>query len=98
MPSRTSIGLILRDGSLFDRYAGPARCFDCEEATNRAILDGAVHEGDVVVIRYEGPKGGPGMREMYTAMKLLYTIAQVGNPARKRTTARHALGFPTRSV
>ena len=49
-----------------------ARCFDCEEAANRAILDGAVREGDVVVIRYEGPKGGPGMREMYTAMKLLY--------------------------
>ena len=51
---------------------GRARCFDGEEAANRAILDGAVQEGDVVVIRYEGPKGGPGMREMYTAMKLLY--------------------------
>jgi dihydroxy-acid dehydratase len=39
---------------------------------NQAILDGKVQEGEVVVIRYEGPKGGPGMREMYTAMKLLY--------------------------
>jgi dihydroxy-acid dehydratase len=39
---------------------------------NQAILDGLVQEGDVIVIRYEGPKGGPGMREMYTAMKLLY--------------------------
>ena len=53
-------------------FCGVARCFDCEEAANRAILDGAIREGDVVVIRYEGPKGGPGMREMYTAMKLLY--------------------------
>ena len=53
-------------------FCGRARCFDCEEAANRAILDGAICEGDVVVIRYEGPKGGPGMREMYTAMKLLY--------------------------
>ena len=53
-------------------FSGRARCFDCEEAANRAIREGAVREGDVVVIRYEGPKGGPGMREMYTAMKLLY--------------------------
>ena len=51
-------------------FRGVARCFDSEEAANRAILDGAIREGDVVVIRYEGPKGGPGMREMYTAMKL----------------------------
>jgi dihydroxy-acid dehydratase len=54
------------------RFRGVARCFDNEEAANRAILDGAVRAGDVVVIRYEGPKGGPGMREMYTAMKLIY--------------------------
>jgi len=53
-------------------FCGVARCFDSEEAANRAILDGAMREGDVVVIRYEGPKGGPGMREMYTAMKLIY--------------------------
>lgn len=53
-------------------FSGRARCFDCEEAANQAILDGAVQPGEVVVIRYEGPKGGPGMREMYTSMKLLY--------------------------
>ncbi|MEW6750427.1 MAG: dihydroxy-acid dehydratase [Candidatus Latescibacterota bacterium] len=53
-------------------FHGRARCFDCEEAANQAILDGRVQAGEVVVIRYEGPKGGPGMREMYTAMKLLY--------------------------
>jgi dihydroxy-acid dehydratase len=54
------------------RFTGRARCFDSEEEANQAILDGLVQEGEVVVIRYEGPKGGPGMREMYTAMKLLY--------------------------
>jgi dihydroxy-acid dehydratase len=54
------------------KFAGKARCFDSEEAANRAILEDKVQAGEVVVIRYEGPKGGPGMREMYTAMKLLY--------------------------
>jgi len=53
-------------------FSGRARCFDSEEAANQAILDGVVQAGEVVVIRYEGPKGGPGMREMYTSMKLLY--------------------------
>ena len=46
------------------RFAGRARVFDGEEATLQAILDGTVVAGDVLVVRYEGPKGGPGMREM----------------------------------
>jgi dihydroxy-acid dehydratase len=45
-------------------FRGRARVFDAEEKALQAILDGAVRAGDVVVIRYEGPKGGPGMREM----------------------------------
>ncbi|MCD8023248.1 MAG: dihydroxy-acid dehydratase, partial [Lachnospiraceae bacterium] len=45
-------------------HEGPARVFDCEEDAIAAILGGEIHPGDVVVIRYEGPKGGPGMREM----------------------------------
>jgi dihydroxy-acid dehydratase len=53
-------------------FTGRARCFDAEEEANQAILDGRVEAGDVVVIRYEGPKGGPGMPEMAAAMKLLY--------------------------
>jgi dihydroxy-acid dehydratase len=53
-------------------FTGKAHCFDSEEAANQAILDSRISEGEVVVIRYEGPKGGPGMREMYMAMKLLY--------------------------
>ncbi len=46
------------------QHEGPARVFDCEEDAIEAIKGGRIHEGDVVVIRYEGPKGGPGMREM----------------------------------
>ncbi len=46
------------------RMMGPARVFDCEEDALAAILAGRIRPGDVLVIRYEGPKGGPGMREM----------------------------------
>ncbi|KGM38889.1 dihydroxy-acid dehydratase [Alkalispirochaeta odontotermitis] len=53
-------------------FTGTAICFDSEEDANEAILEGRVTAGQVIVIRYEGPKGGPGMREMYKAMKLLY--------------------------
>ncbi|MCS7131168.1 MAG: dihydroxy-acid dehydratase [Hadesarchaea archaeon] len=55
------------------RHRGPARVFDREEDAVRAILNGKIEEGDVVVIRYEGPKGGPGMREMLSS-----TAAVVG--------------------
>ena len=45
-------------------HEGPARVFDCEEDAQNAINTGKINPGDVVVIRYEGPRGGPGMREM----------------------------------
>jgi dihydroxy-acid dehydratase len=48
----------------FDRFEGPARVFDGEDGAMDAILAGSIQPGEVVVIRYEGPKGGPGMREM----------------------------------
>jgi dihydroxy-acid dehydratase len=48
------------------RHEGPARIFDAEEEATAAILAGRIQSGDVVIIRYEGPKGGPGMREMLT--------------------------------
>ncbi|MGD8252676.1 MAG: dihydroxy-acid dehydratase [Desulfobacterales bacterium] len=48
------------------RHEGPARVFDSEEDATRAIMAGNIQKGDVVVIRYEGPMGGPGMREMLT--------------------------------
>ena len=46
------------------KHRGPARVFDCEEDAIAAIRAGKIVKGDVVIIRYEGPKGGPGMREM----------------------------------
>ena len=48
------------------RHEGPARIFESEEESTKAILEGKIKKGDVIVIRYEGPKGGPGMREMLT--------------------------------
>lgn len=53
------------------KHVGPARVFDLEEEAQQAIYSGAIKEGDVVVIRYEGPKGGPGMREMLIATSAL---------------------------
>ena len=47
-----------------DRFEGPARVFDGEDAAMEMVLSGRINPGDIVVIRYEGPKGGPGMREM----------------------------------
>jgi dihydroxy-acid dehydratase len=49
-----------------ESFAGPARVFDCEEDMLRALEQKKIQKGDVVVIRYEGPKGGPGMPEMLT--------------------------------
>lgn len=46
------------------KFTGHAKCFDSEETALKAILDGTIQKGHVIVIRYEGPKGGPGMREM----------------------------------
>jgi dihydroxy-acid dehydratase len=51
-------------GHKIESFEGPARVFDSEEAAFDAVQNGAITEGDVIVIRYEGPKGGPGMREM----------------------------------
>jgi dihydroxy-acid dehydratase len=52
-------------------HRGPARVFDSEEEATKAIMSGSIKPGEVVVIRYEGPKGGPGMREMLTPTSLL---------------------------
>lgn len=55
-------------------FVGRAKCYNSEEEAETAILGGRIRAGDVVVIRYEGPKGGPGMREMFKAMKYLYGV------------------------
>jgi dihydroxy-acid dehydratase len=73
-------GNIAPDGAVVKRLAvapemmvhsGPARVFDSEEEATKAIMAGDIKAGDVLVIRYEGPKGGPGMREMLTPTSLL---------------------------
>lgn len=54
------------------KHTGPARCFDCEEDAFKAVQLHQYKEGDVLVIRYEGPQGGPGMREMLSTTAALY--------------------------
>jgi dihydroxy-acid dehydratase len=54
------------------KFRGTARCFDCEEDAFRAVEERDYKDGDVIVIRYEGPKGGPGMREMLSTTAALY--------------------------
>ena len=68
------------DESLY-HFKGKAICFDSEEEAEAAIINGKVHAGHVVVIRYEGPKGGPGMREMAKAMKYIYGCGLSGTTA-----------------
>ena len=67
-------GAVVKQGAVAPemmQHSGPAKCFDCEEDASAAILGGKIEAGDVVVIRYEGPKGGPGMREMLTPTSAL---------------------------
>ncbi|MCQ2544876.1 MAG: dihydroxy-acid dehydratase [Clostridia bacterium] len=85
-------GNIAQDGCVVKRsavdpsmlkHSGPARVFDSEDEAIAAIYDGQIKDGDVVVIRYEGPRGGPGMREMLNptsalaGMKLDKTVALI---------------------
>jgi dihydroxy-acid dehydratase len=85
-PLKTTGGLVILKGNLapegcvlkvaghdYKAFHGPARVFDNEEAAFAAVESGSIKAGDVVVIRYEGPKGGPGMREM-----LQVTAALIG--------------------
>jgi dihydroxy-acid dehydratase len=94
-PIKPNGGLVILKGNLApegcvmkiaaaDRYEhrGPARVFDCEEDCFKTVQSGGIKPGDVVVIRYEGPRGGPGMREM-----LQVTAAISGMPELSHTVA-----------
>ena len=94
-PIKPNGGLVILKGNLApegsvmkvaasNRYdhPGPARVFDCEDDCFAAVQTGKINAGDVLVIRYEGPKGGPGMREM-----LQVTAAVSGNPELSSTVA-----------
>lgn len=63
------------------RFSGPARCFDSEEECFQAVTDRSYSEGEVLVIRYEGPRGGPGMREMLSTTAALYGQGMGGKVA-----------------
>ena len=56
------------------QFTGPARVFDCEEDAFQAVEHRQINEGEVIIIRYEGPKGGPGMREMLSTTAALYGL------------------------
>ena len=58
-------------GNLIKQHKGPARVFECEDDAMNAILDKKINHGDVIIIRHEGPKGGPGMREMLSPSSAL---------------------------
>lgn len=67
-------GAVVKQGAVAPHmmtFEGPARVFDCEEDASAAILGGKIRPGDVIVIRFEGPKGGPGMREMLSPTSTL---------------------------
>src|SRR5215831_14511889 len=75
-------GAIVKVAGMADvRFTGPARCFDGEEACFEAVKNKKYREGDVLVIRYEGPKGGPGMREMLATTAALYGQGMGGKVA-----------------
>ena len=60
-------GAVVKKGAVLPEmmvHVGPAKCFDSEEACSKGLIEGKVVSGDVVIVRYEGPKGGPGMSEM----------------------------------
>lgn len=83
-------GSVVKEGAVSPemlRHTGPAKVFDCEEEAVAAILSGKVVKGDVVVIRYEGPKGGPGMREMLTPTSVI-TGMGLGNDVALITDGR----------
>ncbi|WP_137930065.1 dihydroxy-acid dehydratase [Mesorhizobium comanense] len=63
------------------KFSGPARCFDSEEECFEAVTNRAYREGEVLVIRYEGPRGGPGMREMLSTTAALYGQGMGGKVA-----------------
>ncbi|MBA4422606.1 MAG: dihydroxy-acid dehydratase [Syntrophus sp. (in: bacteria)] len=72
-------GAVVKSSAVDDtmlRHTGPARVFEAEEPAMQAIMDGKIHKGDVVVIRYEGPKGGPGMREMLSPTSAIVGIGR----------------------
>ena len=99
-------GNLAQEGSVVKRSAvlpemlvheGPARVFECEEDAQSAINAGKIQPGDVVVIRYEGPKGGPGMREMLNPTSAIMGMG-LGNSVALITDGRFSGGGPASAM
>lgn len=77
-------GCVVKQSAVLDQmmqHQGPARVYNCEEDAAKAILDNQINKGDVIVIRYEGPAGGPGMREMLTPTSAIAGMGLDGSVA-----------------
>lgn len=73
-------------------FRGPARCFESEEAATNAVVNGEIKPGDVLVIRYEGPRGGPGMREMLALTGMIKGIPELSSTTALLTDGRFSGG------
>jgi dihydroxy-acid dehydratase len=73
-------------------FHGPARVFDSEEAATNAVVNGQIKPGDVIVVRYEGPRGGPGMREMLALTSMVKGIAELASTTALITDGRFSGG------
>jgi dihydroxy-acid dehydratase len=74
------------------RFTGPAKCFDNEEAATNAVVNGKIHPGDVIIVRYEGPRGGPGMREMLALTSMVKGIPELSSTTALLTDGRFSGG------
>ncbi len=75
-------GAVAKTSDVKDKYfKGPAKVYNSEEECTKALLNGEIKEGDVVIIRYEGPKGGPGMREMLQPTSIIAGKGLIGKVA-----------------
>jgi dihydroxy-acid dehydratase len=73
-------------------FYGPARVFDSEEAATNAVVNGRINPGDVIIVRYEGPRGGPGMREMLALTSMVKGIPELAGSTALITDGRFSGG------
>jgi dihydroxy-acid dehydratase len=88
-------GAIIKVGAVDQHemtFHGPARCFDSEEAATSAVTSGQIRPGDVIVVRYEGPRGGPGMREMLALTSMVKGIPELSSSTALLTDGRFSGG------
>ncbi len=73
-------------------FYGPARCFDSEEAATNAVVNGKIKPGDAIIVRYEGPRGGPGMREMLSLTSMVKGTQELSSTTALLTDGRFSGG------